>query len=1235
MDPDTTNPFDLSGLGPLGFDAPPADAGLPADPAILERNLIALMARNRPLGERLGKATARCGLQFEMGADGLVSATLDGRRLSSARRGADEAARFAETVDPAETAAACVIGFGLGHHVRGLQQRMGSRSVVVCFEPDLGLLRAVFERVDHSAWLALGRCVIATDADDAAGLSRSLEKCEALLAVGVKIVEHAPSAARIGEAGVRFGRTLGEVVRSNRTHVVTSLVHAPVTLRNMLMNAERYATCAGITALKDACPGAAAVTVAAGPSLRRNLHLLAEPGLRDRVVIIAAQTVLKPMLAAGIKPHFVTALDHHEMSARFYEGLTAADVRGVRLVVEPKANPAILDAFPGEILCTEESLLDQLIGPGLARPMGAIDPGSTVAHLSYALARHLGCDPVIMIGQDLAFTDGQYYAANAAIHDVWQGELNGERTLEMLEWERVARMRANLRKVADQRGGRVYTDEQMSTYLAQFEADFQRDTEAGLTVIDATEGGARKQYASVMTLAGALTGHAKADRPALPETAHLSRDAGTVRPALRAHLGLLREQADTIAHQGRLAEAALQGVLDAGDDARRADRLIRKVHAMRDIVTAQQPGFALVEFINQTGALNRFKADRLIALHDASDTAAHRRLHAERDIKNVVWIAEAAEDLSKRIAASITVLDGLRSKLTREDPPTQAVDASSAEIGVSNPELFILCDPDCSGLGVRRDLAEPVWRGRNALALTLGRALRCQSVRRVRVLTPEPERTRVLIDRAGLSGRVEVEPVDRARWRDRARAIGVARAPAADCWRGGAGQTTVFDEQLDPGIIADVMQRRGVDACAVASADAVLLDPVLVDALVERHATNPSRYQLCFSQAAPGLGAVVLGREAVDSLVTLQNAASPLATVGGLLGYLPVSPQADPISTPLCVKVDPCVRDLGRRVLADASPGRALVAAALDSLALSDEAGCSTAERTARVLAEVKAWKSPRTLVLELCPGRLASGPFGGWKRGGAAPHERVMLDLKAAHDLVRQHTRAREDAVLLLDGPGDPLMHPQALDVVRLADEMGAACVHLRTDLLWEGDESDALADCGLGILSVDLLANDPKVYAGLTGLDRHRSVLERLGAIADARAVDATGLKAPWVLPRMTRCAATLDEVESFYDRWIMTLGAAVIDPLPAWAEDDARPLPVPTLRQAQLGREIVRVRSDGLVCDERWRSLGVNALHDGLADAFKHARSAAQPGYDRPGAHTSERGAARPFLPAGSAA
>lgn len=1190
------SPFEFIGRlgGPGG-----GVAGLEPVPGLLERNLLALTVRNRPLAERVRAAGVRDGLVFERAADDAVSATADGRRLCSARRPLDEAAAFAAGVDPREAATACVVGFGLGHHARAVWERMGGKSLVLVYEPDLGLLRAVLERVDHTGWLAAGRCLIATDADDPAALANLLGGFEGLLALGVKIVEHAPSRARLGDSGARFGRTLAEVVRSTRTHVVTTLVHAPVTLRNMVMNADRYAACAGITALKDACRGSVAVTVAAGPSLRKNLGVLGEPGVRDRVVIIAAQTVLKPMLAAGIRPHFVTALDHHELSGRFYEGLTAEDVRGVRLVVEPKANPAILEGFPGEILCTQEEILDQIIGPDLARPMGELDKGSTVAHLSYSLARHLGCDPVVMIGQDLAFSDGQYYAAGAAIHRVWQGELNADRSLESLEWERIARMRSHLRRVTDQQGRTIYTDEQMATYLAQFESVFLEDTRRGRTIIDATEGGAQKRHTVSMSLRAALERHATHRGP-IPDTAAGVRDAGAVRPALRASLEAVRSQAARIGADSEQTVTLLRELIEHQGNLARANALVEQVQKIGAGVRACKPGFPLTEFVNQSGVLNRFRADRAIELDATTDPVERQRRAAERDIRNVEWIGAAAAELERHIIHGLDVLDGLRGKATREEHEAAEI---TVEMPVVHAEVFVLCDPDYSGLGTRRELGVPVWRGRDALSLTLERVARCASVSGVRVLTPEPERTRALIERAGFGGRVTIEGVDRARWRDRTRAIGVARSNAAECWRGGVGQTTVFDESLDPTIIQQTMERHGVDACAVVGADWCLVDPVLIDALVERHRAAPARHQLAFSQAVPGLGGVVLGRVAVDSLVRLQALASPLATVGGVLGFVPVQPQADPIAASLCVKVDPCVRDAGVRAIADSGPGRSLVAWVMERLG--ERATDSSCVQSARALSGAKPWPTPRTLVLELCPGRLASADFGAWKRGGPLVTERGVIDLKQAHALLKEHTRSREDAVVVLDGPGDPLMHPGVLDIVRLADELGAACVHLRTDLLREGLSAADLAESGMGVLSVDLLATDPATYAQLTGLDRHAAVMNRLAEIASARSAGPGGLSAPWVMPRMTKCDATLEEVEGFYGSCLMAYGAAAIDPVP-FGKGAIRALPVPADRAAQIERSVVRVRCDGAVCNALWRPLGVvNAFHDGLATATRVAR------------------------------
>src|SRR5690606_8953829 len=138
--------------------------------------------------------------------------------------------------------------------------------------------------------------------------------------------------------------------------------------------------------------GRTAILVAAGPSLSRNVDRLRDPSVRERAVIVAVQTALKPLLSRGVRPHFVTTLDYHEISAQFYEGLSAEDVDGITLVCDPKVNRAVVEAWPGRVRCIANDFLDRVLG-NLARPMGHLRAGATVAHLSFYLAQHLGCDP--------------------------------------------------------------------------------------------------------------------------------------------------------------------------------------------------------------------------------------------------------------------------------------------------------------------------------------------------------------------------------------------------------------------------------------------------------------------------------------------------------------------------------------------------------------------------------------------------------------------------------------------------------------------------------------------------------------------------------------------------------------------------------------------------------------------------------------------------------------------------
>ncbi|MBL8761681.1 MAG: DUF115 domain-containing protein [Phycisphaerae bacterium] len=1115
------------------------------DPTILARNLAAI-ARRSPIAARaIGASAGREGAAFFLAPDGGVTGTLVDagakRQLASAHRPIEEGKRLADSVAVADNAAAVVLGFGLGHHCRALAERLRFTGVIIAFEPDVALLREVLSRVDHSAWIVRTNFVLLTDADDAGAIAAGMSGVEGLVVLGTRLVEHPPSKARLGRDADRFAARLAEVVRAVRTTVMTTMVHSPVTLRNLVMNADHYSACPGIADLAGAAAGKPAIVVAAGPSLHRNIHLLSGPGVREKFVIIAVQTVLKTLLERGIRPHFVTALDHADLSTRFYEGLTARDVEGVALVVEPKANAAILDAYPGEVRCARDPLLDTLLGPALARERGQIKAGATVAHMAYYLARHLGCDPVIFVGQDLGFTDGQYYHAHAAIHQVWSGELNDFNTLEMLEWQRIVRARAMLHRATDVLGRPIYTDEQMTTYLAQFERDFLHDAQQGLSIVDATEGGVRKRHTGVMTLQSALDAFAR-DPVELPRARAKAIVSEAARDKLLARLREIRTDARRIESLSDQTAALLDRLARVLDQPRKANAIIAEVYDLRDQVHACAAALELVQFVNQTGALNRFKADRAIEMDDAQSPAEIQRRRVARDTTNVRWIAEAARHVGELLDKAIDTHRG-GTKVTRDQP--------APDVEVARQAVRVLAhlhvDAERAGLGTRRDLAAPLAGGKNALQLTLARLARARRLDGVVITSDDPERARAI---AGPEGK---DATFVGATRPPRRHIEVARLVARRCWRGGLGNAAVFDEVFDPHTAHAAIAATGAAAIVPVGPDWPLIDAALIDACIERHQQNPGAMGLVFTPAPPGLAICVVGAALAAELHEKADAAGTFGTLGALLGYIPVAPQADPIARSACVPAPAVVRDGAERLIADTPAGLDAVRYAIHELGA--RAATASAELIASTLAARPRVYAPEVLTLSLTNQRRTRALRSAWL-GEPANSGLAFERAKGAIDtFLHTHAQGREGVVVSLEGAGDPLLHARWREIVAHAKAAGAV-VHLRTELLGDPHTLELVRDADIDIVSVDLLADTPETYRRITGLDEHARAVENIQSLLAARGRP----RAPaWVVPRLTRCDEVYAEIESFYDRWIMSAGWCVIDPMPR-AIDGSRVAPLP---------------------------------------------------------------------------
>lgn len=606
------------------------------------RNMAALFRADLRLAQRVDECADDGSVVIERAKTGVATAAV---RLPGSDRPLylhsrvdpeAEARRLAEAVEVGDSLCYIIGGFGLGYHLQALFSRFKGEAFIIVTEPNLRLIKAAMETVDLADLIASDRCIILTGTDKSEVQTR-LEPHNTAMMMGAQFVSHAPSERAAGEFQAAMRKLLADHMSYCRMSLVTLVANSRITARNVANNLPRLLTTPPIDVLRNRFAGCPAIVVSAGPSLRRNIDQLA--GLKGKAVIIAVHAIYKTLLGRGITPDFVTALDYHDLSKRFFEGVE--DFSGTHLVAEPKVNWSVLDLYKGPVSVLANSFATSVLGRRLAGRDG-LKAGATVAHLSLYLAVYMGCEPIAFIGQDLGYTDNVYYLPGVAIHDLWRPEFNRFYSIEMKEWERIVRARKILMKTKDIHGNDIYTDDQLFTYLQQFEGDF-----AALPpgrVIDATEGGVRKTGTVVMPLSEVAAQYCS--RPIPPEKFDYLRKLNwndrsrlpAGRTEVEKRLQDVDEMRDTCERLLVLLKE-LTGLLDRPNE---FNRRIAEVDAMRVRVRQLNRAYEIVSTVSQQAELQRFSADRRIAMGDLDDISRARR-QLDRDIRYVEAIIEGTD----------------------------------------------------------------------------------------------------------------------------------------------------------------------------------------------------------------------------------------------------------------------------------------------------------------------------------------------------------------------------------------------------------------------------------------------------------------------------------------------------------------------------------------------------------------------------------------------------------------
>lgn len=373
-----------------------------------------------------------------------------------------EAERLLEGVGLAESRFVVLLGFGAGYALEETLRRVPRDAQVVVIEPEPGILLKAAGMRDLSGPLRDERVMIFAG-EKPAEVARRLDPVTWGLSFRQPcLVEHPAYEGFCGGYLAEMRRAIVELFEIEKTGVATRRAGQKAFNANIFRNLPRLARAPGVAELFGLFSGRPAVIASAGPSLGKQLPLLKE--LQGRAVIICVDTCMRALLAAGIKPDLVAAVDFTRVNFKHFEGV---DTSELPVAAASIVYPPCLEAHKGPLfsLFNEYPVTDWLMP--LLGNRGQVTIGDSTAHMAFHLAERMGCGPIILVGQDLAFTGGKTHAEGVAT----RAEAKGGETLMVDGWA----------------GGRVATSPALMTILKHFEGKIAA---SAVEVINATEGGA-------------------------------------------------------------------------------------------------------------------------------------------------------------------------------------------------------------------------------------------------------------------------------------------------------------------------------------------------------------------------------------------------------------------------------------------------------------------------------------------------------------------------------------------------------------------------------------------------------------------------------------------------------------------------------------------------------------------------------------------------------------------------
>ncbi|MGG1518936.1 6-hydroxymethylpterin diphosphokinase MptE-like protein [Paenibacillus oryzisoli] len=394
-----------------------------------------------------------------------------------------EAEKFIEQYVNVEHNHVLFYGVGLGYHIERFVKHFPAIPFSI-YEPDIEVFRAFISHQNLNKWKMLRHIYVESNVQQCRANAQDFVN----QTDGQVTIITLPSYERIYAAAYKvFSESMQHCLQEARKMFQVRHAFEKKWIINSLDNFKYTLQAGNIFDKKPSFEGKPILIVSAGPSLNEEIENLRYIKEHKSAYIFAVGSAISSLLHNGIIPDGACTYDPHFHNVNVIKKVIEEKIDSIPLIYGSTVGAGTLKDYPGPILSVftdKDPVADML----LRRPGGVafekLEDAPSIAVIALQLCYHLGCNPIVMVGQNLGYRNNSYYAG---------GIQYGARGSQLLQLDI-----DDAFQVEDVFGDLIQTNWSFNTMRLSMEVYLKNYTDR--MIINTTQGGAKIQGTQFMNL---------------------------------------------------------------------------------------------------------------------------------------------------------------------------------------------------------------------------------------------------------------------------------------------------------------------------------------------------------------------------------------------------------------------------------------------------------------------------------------------------------------------------------------------------------------------------------------------------------------------------------------------------------------------------------------------------------------------------------------------------------------